>query len=498
MGIVQKDAIRTTIISYLGIILGYFNKGFLFLMILKTEQIGLINLLVSVGTLFAQFANLGTIYTTWKFFPFFKNKEKNNHGFLNLILIIVSIGIIICTSLAFVFRSQIEGIYIEKSKMFVDYFIWIFPIGISYLLYLVFDMFLRSLFKNIISVFAFEIILRLILTILLILLWCNWISFSDFVIYQSLSYAIPATILIYHLYKIGEFNLINRNLNISKRFRKILIQFSLFNYFNSLGSVIVISIDVMMIAQMVGLKGTGVYTTIVFLTSALQVPYKSVIRITTPMIASFWKQKNMIEMNSLYKKVSSVTLFLSLSSFIIIWINIEFLFSFLKKDFIEGIWVFLFLMIGKLVDMYFGLNGSIFITSKKYKNDLIFTFILLITVFLLNFWLIPIYGIVGAAISTSVGLIVYNVCRVLFVYLAYKIQPFHPNQFKIIALGSITLFIGVYTNELFDNEWIQLMYETILFTLLYILPIYLFNLEPDIIEYIKNGGTFIQKKLRRK
>jgi O-antigen/teichoic acid export membrane protein len=254
----------------------------------------------------------------------------------------------------------------------------------------------------------------------------------------------------------------------------------------------------MMIAQMVGLKGTGIYTTIVFLTSALQVPYKSVIRITTPLIASFWKQKNMIEMNTLYKKVSSITLFISLSSFIIIWLNIDFLFSFMKKDFIEGTWVFLFLMVGRLVDMYFGLNGAIFATSKKYKNDLIFTFILLITVFLLNFWLIPIYGIVGAAISTSVGLIVYNVCRVLFVYIAYKLQPFHPNQFKIIALSLITLFIGVYTNELFDNEWIQFMYETILFTLLYILPIYLFNLEPDMIEYIKNGGNFIQKRLRRK
>jgi len=498
MGVVQKDAFRTMVISYFGIVLGYINKGFLFLIILTTEQIGLINLLVSVGTLFAQFANLGTIYTTWKFFPFFKNKEKNNHGFLSLILLFVFIGIVICTSLALVFRSQIEGMYIEKSKMFVDYFIWIFPIGISYVLYLVFDMFLRGFLKNIISVFAFEIILRGILTLLLFLLWFNFISFSDFVIYQSLSYIVPMAILMYHTYKLGELNLTSKHLNISKRFRKILVQFSLFNYFNSLGSVIVISIDVMMIALMVGLKGTGVYTTIVFLTSALQVPYKSIIRITTPMVASFWKQKNMIEMNKLYKKVSSVTLFLSLSVFILLWLNIEFLFSFMKKDFIEGIWVFLFLMLGRLVDMYFGLNGAIFITSKKYRYDLIFTGILLISVFTINFWLIPIYGIVGAAISTSVGLIVYNICRVIFVYAAYKLQPFHPNQFKVIGLGAITLIIGIYTKELLDNVWLQVVYETFIFTLLFILPIYRFNLEPDMIAYIKNGGAFLQKKLRRK
>jgi O-antigen/teichoic acid export membrane protein len=497
MGIIKKDALRTMVISYVGIILGYINKGLLFLIILSTEQIGLVNLLVSVGTLFAQFANLGTIYTTWKFFPFFKNKEKNNHGFLILILLFVFIGIVTCTSLAFVFRPQIEGMYEVKSKMFVDYFVWIFPIGISYVLYLVFDMFLRGFLKNVISVFAFEIILRGILTVLLFLLWFDYISFSDFVIYQSLSYIVPAAVLLYHTYRIGELNLAPKYLNISKKFRKILVQFSLFNYFNTLGSVIVISIDVMMIAQMVGLKGTGVYTTIVFLTSALQVPYKSIIRITTPMIASFWKQKNMIEMNVLYKKVSSVTLFLSLSVFIILWLNIEFLFTFMKKDFIEGIWVFLFLMLGRLVDMYFGLNGAIFITSKKYRYDLIFTFILIISVFVINFWLIPIYGIVGAAISTSIGLIVYNVCRVIFVYSSYRLQPFHPNQFKVIALGVITLFVGIFTKELFFNQWTQFIYETFIFILLFMFPIYFFNLEPETIQYLKNGKIFIQKKLTR-
>lgn len=498
MGIVQKDAFRTMIISYLGIVLGYLNKGLLFLIILTTKQIGLINLLVSVGTLFAQFANLGTIYTTWKFFPFFKNRDKNNHGFLSLILIFVFIGILLCTALAFLFRAEIENLYIEKSKLFIDYFVWIFPIGISYVLYLVFEMFLRGFFRNIVSVFAFEIVLRGLLTCLLFLLWFDLISFSDFVIYQSLSYVVPLFILIYHTYRIGELNLTLTKINISKRFRKILIQFSLFNYFNTLGSVIVISLDVMMVAQMVGLEGTGVYTTIVFLTSALQVPYKSITRITTPMVATYWKHKNMEEMNKLYKKVSSVTLFLSLSVFIFLWLNIEFLFSFLKKEFVEGIWVFLFLMIGRLLDMYFGLNGAIFITSKKYKYDLLFTFLLIISVFFLNLVLIPIYGIIGAAISTSIGLIVYNLCRVVFVYVAYKLQPFQLNQFKVIGLGLLTLIIGVFTKQLFVNEWLQVVYETSLFLLLFILPIYRFNLEPDVIDYVKKGGTFVKQKVKLK
>ena len=138
MGFIQKDALRTMLTSYLGVALGYINKAVLFILILSTEQIGLMNLLLSVGLLFAQFANLGTFYTTWKFFPFFKNKEKQHFGFIPLMLLIVSIGVVVFTLIAFVFRSKIENLYIEKSPLFSEYFIWIIPIGISYVFFMVF------------------------------------------------------------------------------------------------------------------------------------------------------------------------------------------------------------------------------------------------------------------------------------------------------------------------------------------------------------------------
>ncbi|NDF60034.1 MAG: hypothetical protein EB100_03050, partial [Crocinitomicaceae bacterium] len=349
MGLIQKDAFRTMLLSYVGIVLGYVNKGLLFLIILSTEQIGLINLLISVGTLFAQFANFGTVYSTWKFLPFFKNKELKNHGFLSFILLIVSAGVLICSTLALFFRAEIAALYEARSPLFISYYLWVLPIGISLVFYLVLEIYLRSFFKNIIAVFAFDIVLRVLTTVLLLLYWVQLFSFQYFVILHSFLYIIPPLILILYLIKLKEFHITFRKIKISKRFKRIIFNYSLVNYLNTLGAVVVTSLDVMMIASMVGLQATGVYTTILFLVSAIQVPYKSLLRISAPLVAEYWKSNDLQRMQELYKKVSSVTLFLSLSSFIIIWINIEFLFSFLKKDFIEGIWVFLFLMIGKLV-----------------------------------------------------------------------------------------------------------------------------------------------------
>ena len=484
MGLIQKDAFKTTLLSYIGIGVGYLNRGVLFLICFSTEQIGLLNLVISVGLFFAQGANLGAVFTVLKFLPFFKNTEKKHHGFFPLMLLVVLSGIALFTGLYVLFKPQIQDLYVNKSPLFLSYYYWVLPIGISYVLFLFLEAFLRSLFKNIIAVFAFEICLRVSITALLFLSFFKVISFPTFVALHSLFYAVPTLILIGYMYVIKELNLSIQSIQLSSRFKKIVLHFSTFNYFNSLGAVLVNALDVIMIAQMIGLKATGVYSTVVFLTSALQVPYKSLLRISTPLIADYWKHRQFDKMKELYQKVSSVTLLIGIVTFLPIWMNIDFLLSFLKPEFQEGKWVFLFLMIGRLMDMYFGLNGAIFSTSKKYKFDLLFTILLIGTVYGLNLVLIPIWGISGAAISTAFALIIYNVGRVVFVWRIYKMHPFTINQFKMIGLAILTLILGDLLKTVVTHRITTVFIQCILILLLFVLPIIRFNLESESVAFL--------------
>lgn len=493
MGLVQKDALRTMMISYVGILIGALNKGILFLIILSPTQIGLVNLIISIGTLFAQLANFGTVYVTWKFFPFLKNEEKKHHGFLPFVLLIVGAGIILYTGLYILFRDQIQQGYIKKSPMFLDYYYWILPIGISYALFIVLETYLRSLYKNIIAVFAYEVVLRVATAVILALRWMDLISFELFVGLHSLLYIIPTLILVFYLRRLNEFQVGISMIQIPKRFKKIIFYFSSFSYINTLGGVWVSSLDVLMIAQLVGLKGAGIFATVVFVAGVLQVPFKSILRVSAPLVSDFWKHREMDKMKELYTKVSSVSLVIGLSMFLLVWVNIDFLFSF-KPEYSEGIWVFFFIMMGRLVDMYFGLNGPIFSTSKKYRYDIFFTVFLIVAVYLLNYWLIPIWGIVGAAISTSIALFVYNIGRLLFVWFAYKLHPFHWKQFVVIGLGIITLLAGHFTQGLINNKWIQFLFESTLVCVLFFVPIYVFSLEQETINYIKKAVAFVRSK----
>ena len=187
-----------------------------------------------------------------------------------------------------------------------------------------------------------DIVLRIVVSILLLLFWLDFIDFNDFVVAHSLVFFIPPLILIFYLKYLGELFVNPLKINISKRFKKIIFNYSAFNYMNTLGRVLVNALDVIMIAQFIGLKATGVYTTVVFLTSAIQVPYKSLIRVSSPLISEHWKNRDFSGMKLLYRQVSSVSLVIGLGLFICTWVNIDFLFSFLKPEFSEGIWVFFF------------------------------------------------------------------------------------------------------------------------------------------------------------
>lgn len=485
MGLVKNDAFKTTILSYLGMGIGYINKFFLFLLILTTEQIGLVNLLVSVGTLFAQIGNLGTVFTTIRFLPFFKNEEKKHHGFLPLMLMVAFIGLVVCSAIVVLFRETIESMYVERSADFVHYYYWIIPIGAAMIFFMVLEAYLRSFYKNIIPVFAFEILLRIGVLISLLLLWAEVISFDSFVIINCLLYFLPTTVLLIYLIKMGEFNVALSSIKISKRFRKIIWTYTTLNYTNTVGQILVVTLDMLMIARMIGLEAVGVYSLVLFMISATQVPYRSLIRISAPVIAHAWKHKEMEKIQDLYSKVSSVLLVFCITMFFLIWFNIDFIFSFLKPEFQEGIYVFFFLMIGRLFDMYCGINGTIFNTSKKYGYDMLFTIFNIVAVVSLNLWLIPIYGIVGAAIATASTIVLYNIGRIVFIWMSYDLHPFSWKQLQVWLLG-IICFAGSYLiQQNIESLWINAGFQILFIGLGFLAPIYFFNLEPESVTVVK-------------
>lgn len=201
-------------------------------------------------------------------------------------------------------------------------------------------------------------------------------------------------------------------------------------------------------------------------------------------------------MQALYKKTSSISLIIALYTFVVVWVNIDIIFSILPKVYGSGAMVFLLLMAGKLVDIFFGLNGTIFITSKKYRIDIFLTVFLLISVYVLNLYLLPSLGLIGAAISTSIAILFYNIARLIMVWVWYKMHPFEWNQLIVILIGAL-IIIGYYwvPNNYVPNKFVVFGINSVVITAVYFGIILKLKLNEELDKYFqKIQVKFLGKK----
>jgi O-antigen/teichoic acid export membrane protein len=414
MGIIQKDALRTAIISYIGMLLGYVNKVLLFVIFLTLEEIGLISLIFQLGLLFAQFANLGSINSMWKFFPYLKNSKKKHHGFLSLNLLIAFIGVLLFSIIYIVFQDMITNYFETKSSMFIDYYYWVLILGVFILIFKILENYLRALYKNVFAVIANDFIFRLVNMLILVLYGFKWFHFDTLLVLICISQAIPTLLLICYTIYLNEWYINTKSISIPRKFQKIILVFSMYSYLNTLAAILVISLDSIMIAGLIGLADLGAYGIVLYLIRAVMIPYGSIMRVSSPVVAQNWKDRDMVKMNELYKRVSSVTLFIGLFLFLGTWVSIDEIFSLLPKEYAIGIPVFLILMIGRILDMYMGLNGTILVTSRKYKYDIIFTGSLILLVYALNLFFYPKMGNFWSSTFNYICLFYLQLFKIVF------------------------------------------------------------------------------------
>lgn len=498
MGIIQKDALRTAIVSYVGMLLGYVNKVLLFVIFLTQEEVGLISLIFQLGLLFALFANLGSINSMWKFFPYFNNPKKQHHGFLSLNLIIALIGVLLVSIIYVVFQESIKNYFETKSSMFIDYYYWVLVLGVLILIFKILENYLRALYKNVFAVIANDFIFRIVNMLILILYGFNWFHFDTFLVLLCVSQAIPALLLICYTIYLNEWYINPNSISIPRKFQKIILVFSMYSYLNTLAAILVISLDSIMIAGLIGLADLGAYGIVLYLIRAVMIPYGSIMRVSSPIVAQNWKDRDMVKMNELYKRVSSVTLFIGLFLFLGTWVSIDEIFSLLPKEYAIGIPVFLILMIGRTLDMYMGLNGTILVTSKKYKYDIIFTGSLILLVYVLNLFFIPKLGILGAALSTTFAYFTYNFLRLFFVWKWYKIHPFKLSQLKVFVLFGLVLTLLLWLDFDIGKKWINLSVNSILVIIGFPVVLYLTKIDSEIVEYVDKVLSKLRLKLRKK
>jgi len=468
MGIVIRQSIYSTIISYVGVVIGYVNLLYLYPKFLSLEQVGLFRTIQDAAILFSPFAQFGLTQSIFRFYPQLVKDQKSSHAFISLMGLMALMGFAVFFIVFKIFETPLLSYFEVNAKEIIQYTSLVIWLTLILVMVAVLEAYSRSVLRTVIPNLLREVMARLFLSVLVLLYFLGFITFNQFIIGSVVSYLLWLLILLFYLYQQGEVSFkMNFNILDKTKFPE-LIKYSLLSFAGMAGLILLGKIDSLMVTALLSLSANAIYTTAYYMAAVIEIPKRALSQITMPLISRAFEKNDLKEVAELYRK-TSINQFI-IGSFILIgvWINLDSLFLLMPNGakYEAGKWVVVIVGIGKLVDMLFGPSSEIIVLSKYYKFNIILILLLAAIVIISNNLLIPRYGIEGAALGSAFALITFNVAKYIFIYVKYKIQPFEKTTLKVLIIAAITFAINQVSFNL-DFVVLEILLRSIFTTIVF-------------------------------
>ena len=503
MGVVFRQSIKTTIVIFVGAILGAIII-WLSTQNLSKQNLGFMRQLTSYAVIGTQLLLLGTQNTISVYIHKYATSKSKRGVLLAGSLLLPIIIVPFCSIFYFLFKNNIIHFLFKAQDVVLvgKYFMWL-PIFSFLMMYqVILEQYLVSQVIVALSAFIREVLLRLCNIITILLFGFGYITFSVFIAANVLVYIIP--IIIYFILSIRtkSFSLSFNYKSFTSAEIKEVIEFTFYHSLLSLSITLMGSLDTIMLGKLdrYGLVSVGIYVNAIFFISILQMPYKAMYSASFPIIASAFKDNNILKVRDLFKRSSLNILIGATLMAIIIICNIDNAILLLPKGYEVIKPLVIILILGSFTDMATGMNSQILSISKYYKYNFYGSIILVMLMIILNVLLIPKIGIYGAAWSTTIGLMIFNINKCYYVWRKLNLQPFSTATILILLSGIPAFCIGYFLPTFFINiknvyahSFFDTMLRCSLVSIIYFLMLLWLKPSPDLTEYF--NSIFKNKKL---
>ena len=441
MRTVAYQSIQTTIFSYIGVVLGYVNVLWLYPFALTTTELGTFRTIQDLGLLLVPFAQLGLGHGITRYFP---KLDTQQPALLTFSLVISLLGFGVVAGLFFGLKAQVIQLFAANSPEVIDFLGIMLLVALFSVWSSILDAFARSYVKVGIPTFFREVFLRLLTSVLVAIYLLQWISFDQVMQGLVLVYGLSLVGLSGYLVWLGIVRLDFSWRSFPMGFKSSLLKYSLITFLATAASTLIMKIDSIMISSMVSLEANAIYSIAFYMALVIELPRRAISQVSMPLIAEHFAKERLADINLLYRQLSNKQLYICLLLFVLIWSNIDAIYHFVpnREIYQAGKWVVFFIALGKLVDVAFSLNSEILVFSSFYRFNLILTVGMSLLLIAANFWLIPIFGIEGAAIGSAAVMLAYNLVKYGFLKLRLRLDPFSRETGKILAVGVLTLAGG--------------------------------------------------------
>lgn len=479
MGIIQRQSIKHTIFQYIGIAVGAISMLYVYPNVL--EAYGLTQSLFAAASFLAPAVSFGTWVLAVKFFPDFKNEEKNHNGFLGLLLLIAGLGFLIFLLCFPMLQNYLSKFFLGegKSEWYIDFLPYVVPFTFFIVFNRLLGIYASNFHRIVIPSILEEFLLKIALPSLLLLYFYEYIPIH-WVIYGILiNYFIGTIGLVLYLLSLGQKNFKPRLNFISKKLRKEMASYAGYGVVNALGTQSAFRIDTLMVARFTNFETTGVFGQANFMAEAMSKPQKSIVGIAGPLISKAINENNLKEVKSIYKKSSINLLIVGLFLFIGLWSCLDDLFDIMGNPVMQSAkYAILFLCFARLINMGTSVNNEIINYSKYYRFNFIMIIILAVLNITLNIWLIKAYGITGAGIATLISFAIFNFSKLIFIKLKFGFHPFTKGTIILMVIAFLSFGASTLLPDL-GNPYLNILLKGGVITAIFPTMVYFSKISED-------------------
>lgn len=473
MSVVARQGFKYSIIGYIGFLLGTVSAIFIFPN--DFEFYGKLRYILPTAEMLVPFVVLGISYSNVKFFHTVERDGKKQN-MLSLSLLTVFINFLIFTVVFFLlpyFYPKFRHSEAWKIKEMI------LPLILILSFCAIFNKY-TSNYKRIVVSNIFDNLFPKIANLGAFCLFFFALSQNiNAVISQKIAFAfffgIFFLMLLGYIYYTNKLEKIQLDFNTDyfkkNNFWKEFFNYSFFGFLGTFGNYL--AINSFMIGEFMGMEEVGIYSVLYALISLISIPQLGLFNISAPIINKTLADGDMVELDRFHKKTSLTLYFLGAVLFSCIMVGFPYLTQFMPKngtmlrEYEPVVWIW---GSAVLIDLATGFNGNIISLSKYYRFNILVMLLLAGLTIGLNYYFIKNTDLklIGIALSTAISLTIYNVVKIIFNYIVFKVSPLSIEMIFVSIICTLAITVAIVLPN-FNSNLLNLVYKpAVVLLLIYI------------------------------
>jgi O-antigen/teichoic acid export membrane protein len=442
MGLVIRQVFNNSVVVYLSVCIGVLAQLFIYPQDLALK--GQLDTVMKAALLISPFTLLGMNTVAIRYTP--QVKDGAREGAAQLLwrsLLVMTVALAIFASLLALIGEDMDGLLssIGLRQQTLLHYRWEmvgFMGGIGYVS--IFKTYLKNRHSIGLAAVYENLLPKLLIPALFVAAVNEYFSSNLYVRYTVLGYAVIVLLMAANVRWKYALRVRWRSLQFSREKERQMATVAAFSIFGSFGGVLMTNIDTIAVNSVMGDFETGIYSFAVFAVSIMIIPYNALNGIASPIISRYWNEGEVGKIGELYRMASQVLFFTAGGIFVALMVCLPQLYELTSnlRQLAPGYVVVGILGVAYLFDQLTSVNTILIGFSDRYRWNLAFILLLGTLNVVLNYLFLIVYGMgfLGAALATSISLLLFNLIKGAAIYRWFGIHPLST------SLGYTALFLG--------------------------------------------------------